>query len=112
MKLPVVKEIVRGCTRIAFKNDRGEDVEAGTVFVDVSLDKEGQGYGYRTEGMKCKDLAVIDRIKHNPFPLMAELSIEMQATGKNTRLVILDIKPLSRVDGSPLPKIDASKVAA
>lgn len=90
-------EIVRGATRIAFKNDNGEQVEAGTVFVDVTLDKEGQGFGFRTEGMKCKDLGVIDRIKATPFPFKAELDIEQQATGKNTRLVVIDVKPLSKV---------------
>jgi len=87
-------EMVRGATRIAFKNDGGENIEAGTVFVDVTLDKEGAGFGYRTEGMKCKDLGVIDRIKHLPFPFKAELSIEQQATGKATKLVVLDVKPM------------------
>lgn len=98
------KEVVRGATRIAFKNDGGENIEAGTVFVDVSLDKEGSGFGMRTTAMKCKDLAVIDRIKHLPFPFIAELAIEQIAGNKTERLVVTDIKPVSRADGQPLPK--------
>lgn len=90
----VATEVVRGATRIAFKNDSGEQIEAGTVFVDASMDKEGQGFGFRTVGMKCKDLAVIDRIKHLPFPFKAELHIEQIAGSKTEKLVVVDVKPL------------------
>jgi len=97
------QEIVRGATRIAFKADNGDNIESGTVFVDVSLDKEGQGFGFRTTGMKCADLGVIDRIKHLPFPLRCELLIEQQAGAKTERLVVVDVIPLAQADGKPLP---------
>lgn len=90
------KEIVRGVTRFHDTID-GKEIKSAFVFVDVSLDKEGRGWGHRTNEMKCKDLAVIDAIKQNPFPFEAELEIEQIAGRKTAELVVVGIKPLKRV---------------
>lgn len=105
-----VTEVVRGATRMEFKNDAGETIKAGSVFIDVSLDREGQGFGFRTDAKKCVDLGVIDRIKHTPFPFTAEIEFEERATGKNTQLMVIDVKPLKRADGGPL-NVPAPKAA-
>jgi hypothetical protein len=91
-----VKAVVRGATRFDNKID-GELVQSATIFTDVSLDKNGEGWGSRTEPMPCASLDVVDKIKATPFPFEAELEIEQRATKKATRLVVIDCKPLSRV---------------
>lgn len=86
-------EVVRGATRFEGKID-GTDMKSATIFVDVSLDQEGRGFGFRTEAMRCLDLAVVDKIKALPFPFKAELEVEQRATKNSTSLVVLDVKPL------------------
>jgi hypothetical protein len=90
-----VTEVVRGATRFDSKID-GDQVQSARVFMDVSLEKNGEGWGHRTEGYKCASLDVVDRIKHNPFPFKAEVTLEQKATGKNTTLVVVEVKPLAR----------------
>jgi len=89
------QEIVRGATRFAGDID-GNKFESGTVFLDVSLDSDGKGWGFRTEPFRCVDLAVVDRIKNLPFPFKAELDIEQRATKGRTMLVVIDVRPLER----------------
>lgn len=94
-------EVVRGATRFEGKID-GNEMKSATIFVDVSLDQEGRGFGYRTEAMKCLDLGVVDKIKALPFPFKAELEIEQKATKNSTALVVIDVKPIR--DQSIAPK--------
>lgn len=89
------KEVVRGATRFQDKID-GEEVKSAYVFVDVSLDQEGRGFGMRTEGKKTT-VEVVDKIKHLPFPFQAEIFFEEIATRNKTQLVVVDVKPLGRV---------------
>lgn len=90
------KEVVRGATRFADKID-GEEVKSAYIFIDVSLDQEGRGFGMRTEAKKTT-VEVIDRIKHLPFPFTAEISFEEKATRNKTQLVAVDVKPVARVE--------------
>lgn len=94
------QEIVRGATRFA-GDINGEKFESGTVFLDVNLDSDGKGWGFRTEPFRCIDLAVVDRIKHLPFPFTAQLQIEQRATKGKTSLVVIDVKPLERQPAGP-----------
>lgn len=88
-------EVVRGATRFSGTIGEGTEViNSGYVYVDVSLDQDQRGYGFRTEAMKVKDLAVIDRIKALPFPMKAVLTIEQTATRNKTQLVVVDVKPI------------------
>lgn len=104
-------EVVRGATTFDGGEIEGKLFgSSGTVFVDVSLDKEGKGYGVRTEPMRCVGKEVVDRIKHLPFPFRAEIEFEMQATAKKTTLVVLEVKPINRADGKPFPEQPAKAV--
>jgi len=89
------QEIVRGATRFSGDID-GNKFESGTVFLDVSLDSDGKGWGYRTEPFRCVDLGVVDRIKHLPFPFKAEIDIEQRATKGKVHMVVIDVRPLDR----------------
>jgi hypothetical protein len=97
-----VTEVVRGATRFENKID-GEMIKSGTIFMDVSLDKDGEGWGHRTEPRRCESLDVIDRIKSSPFPMLAEIRLEEKATKGKTQLVVMDVKPLKRVEEN-MPK--------
>jgi len=97
------KCVVRGVTQFAGNID-GEAIEANTAFIDVEFDPK-QGYGSRTAPKRCLDKTVIDKIKHNPFPMIAEVTFqELASTGKE-RMVITEIKPLSflRTQDQPIP---------
>jgi len=96
------KCVVRGVTQFAGNID-GEDIEANTAFIDVELDSKHGGYGSRTAPKRCKDKDVIDRIKHNPFPFIAEVTFQELATKGKETMVITEIKPLSMLKTSDQP---------
>lgn len=89
--------VVRGAITFEWKID-GESIPANSLFVDVDLDSKTGGYGGRTKAMKCLDAGVIEKIKHNPFPFVAELTITELATANKERMVVTDIKPIKMGD--------------
>lgn len=88
------KCIIRGVTQFDGNID-GEAIQANTAFIDAELDAKHGGYGSRTAPKRCKDKEVIDRIKHNPFPMVAEVTFQELATKGKESMVITDIKPIS-----------------
>lgn len=97
------KCVVRGATQFAGNID-GEAIEANTVFIDVELDSK-HGYGYRTAPKRAESKEVIDRIKHNPFPMIAEVTFKETASKGKEQMVITEIKPLSflKTQDTPIP---------
>lgn len=82
---------VTGFTKFKGNID-GQDIDANTVFIEISIGSMGKGT--RTVARKCLDESVIKRIEHLPFPLIgAEVVMEEQATAKKEQLVVIDIKP-------------------
>lgn len=90
-----VQEVVRGATRFEGNID-GESIKSAAIFMDVSLEADGTGWGVRTEARRCEKLDVIDRIKSIPFPFKAEIVFEEKATKGKVQLVVLDVKPLQK----------------
>jgi len=82
--------IVTGFTKFKGPID-GQEVEANTVFIEVSIGQMGKGT--RTVARKCVDEAVIKKIEHLPFPIHADIKLEEQATKNKESLVVLEIKP-------------------
>ncbi len=93
----IVQEVVTGATRFENKID-GEMIKSGTIFMNVSLDKEGQGWGTRTEATRCDSLEVVDKIKGCPFPILAEIMFEQKATKGKTSLVVMDIRMIRAIE--------------
>jgi hypothetical protein len=82
--------VVTGFTKFKGPID-GQEIEANTVFIEVSIGTMGKGT--RTVARKCLDENVIKKIEHLPFPIRAEITLEEQATKNKEQLVVLEIKP-------------------
>jgi len=93
------QEVVRGATKFSGEID-GKYIKSARIFVDVSLDAEGKGFGYRTEGMKCATLELVESIMTKPFPFLAELDVEQKASRQTTELVVVGIRFISA--GAPV----------
>lgn len=88
-----VQEVVRGATKFDGEID-GKVIKSGQIYMDVSLDKEGRGFGFRTREVKVADLELIDSIAKGPFPFMAEIEFEEIAGRKTAELVVTAIRRL------------------
>jgi len=88
-----VQEVVRGATKFDGEID-GKVIKSGQIYMDVSLDKDGRGYGFRTREVKVADLDLIDSISKGPFPFLAEIDFEEIAGRKTSELVVVGIKRL------------------
>ena len=71
----------------------GKDIDSGKIFVDVELKGE-TSWGICTQEMKCEGSSIIESIKHNPFPFIAELSMVEESNGKLSTKKVIAIKPL------------------
>ena len=74
----------------------GKDIDSGKLFTDVELKGE-TSWGTCTQELKCEGSALIDSIKHNPFPFIAELTMIMESNGKVTTQKVIGIKPLQAI---------------
>lgn len=77
-------------------NLEGKDIDSGKLFVDVELKGE-TSWGTCTNELKCEGSKLIEQIKHNPFPFIAEISMIEKSNGKDTSKVVTAIKPLQSV---------------
>jgi len=83
-------------------NIDGKDLDSGKIYVDVELKGENS-FGVCTNELKCEGSKLIEQIKHNPFPFIAEIGMQEMSNGKTTSKVVTSIKPLQAVK-EPAPK--------
>lgn len=106
MSIYKMQGVVRGATQFAGNID-GEAIEANSIFVDTELNPAQGGYGTRTAPKRCLNKEVVDKIKHNPFPFTAEITLQEMATKGKEQLIVTEIRPLKMGDGSALVKGNA-----
>jgi hypothetical protein len=88
------KVTVRGA-KVFKGNIDGQQLDSGKIFTDIDLKGE-TSWGMCTQEMKCENSAIVEAIKHNPFPFDAELTIQMESNGKVTSQLVKRIVPLQR----------------
>lgn len=93
---------VRGAKMFKGSMDDGKQIDSGKLFVEVVLKESDNAFGMCTEPMKCKDSSVVESIKHNPFPFIAELDIDMVSGSKGMEQVIVAVRPVQAIK-SPAP---------
>lgn len=91
----IAKATVRGA-KLFRGNLDGKDIDSGKLFVEVELKGENS-WGMCTDEMKCEGSQLIDSIKHNPFPFIAELTLIMESNGKISTQKVVGIKPLQGI---------------
>lgn len=77
-------------------NIDGKDLDSGKLFVDVELKGE-TSWGTCTQELKCEGSQLIESIKHNPFPFIAELTMVEESNGKISTKKVVGVKPLQAV---------------
>jgi hypothetical protein len=81
----------------------GKELDSGKIFVDVELKGE-TSWGVCTDELKCSGSQLIESIKHNSFPFLAELLIQEMSNGKVTTKIVTGIKPLQSSEKLPVSK--------
>lgn len=90
---------VRGAKMFRGSLDDGKAIDSGTLFVEVNLKESDNSFGMCTEAMRCKDSSIVEGIKHNSFPFIAELTIVMESAGnsKGMQQKVVAVKPLQSI---------------
>lgn len=88
------KVTIRGA-KVFKGNIDGKDMDSGKIFTDIDLKGE-TSWGVCTQEIKCASSSVVEAIKHNTFPFIAEVDILMESNGKVTSQLVTAIKPLQR----------------
>lgn len=74
----------------------GKDIDSGKIFTDVELKGE-TSWGTCTQELKCEGSQLIESIKHNTFPFIAELTMVEESNGKISTKKVIGIKPLQAI---------------
>ena len=92
----------------------GESINSGTLYGRIKLDqrfnKAGENFkgGYAVEEWKMPSAEVVFRMQHLPFPFMCSLEIERVSNGKETKEMVIDVRPVEAVKASVQPVAKAA----
>lgn len=95
----------------------GEGINSGTVYARVKLDdrynKPGENFkgGYAVEDWKMPDADAVFRMQHIPLPFVAELEVERVSNGKESREVVIGVRPVETLAQAPARPAAADAVA-
>jgi len=93
------KEVIRGISNESYNID-GQTINVQVAHMDTALREDVGGKGFRTHPIKFASDEVVQSIKHNPFPMLAEVEMEQRATKGKAELFLLSVKPIKAV-GTP-----------
>lgn len=91
----IARSTIRGA-KFFRGNIDGKDLDSGKIFVDVELKGE-TSFGICTQELKCEGSNLIEGIKHNTFPFIAELTMIEESNGKTSTKKVIAIKPMQAV---------------
>lgn len=81
----------------------GVNYANGQVFIEEEFDKTKPTYkGFRTVEYKCESSAVVKPLMHLPFPITAEVTMELSATKRGQSIVVTNVVPIEAA--RPMPK--------
>lgn len=81
----------------------GVNYANGQVFIEEEFDKTKPTYkGFRTVEYKCESSAVVKPLMHLPFPITAEVTMELSATKRGQSIVVTKVVPIEAA--RPMPK--------
>lgn len=98
----VQKVVVKGAGW--FEGDvEGKTYATGQVFIEEEFDRSKPNYkGFRTVEYKCLDSAVVKPLMHLPFPITAEVCMDLSATKRGQVIVVTKVQPIE--SARPMPK--------
>lgn len=96
-----IKAIVKGAG--FFVGDiEGTNHNTGQVFIEEPFDASKPNYkGFRTVEYKCLDSEVVKPLMHLPFPVNADVDMEISATKRGSQILVHQVKPIAAVTGTP-----------
>lgn len=75
----------------------GTAYDNGQVFIEEPFDPSRPNYrGFRTVEYKCLDSTVVKPLMDLPFPITAEVSMEISATKRGQQIVVTHVKMLDK----------------
>lgn len=79
----------------------GKTIASGKLYTEVKLDSSRNSDKQSAKGHAAEELRVtpeiVARIEHLPLPFMAEVETERVSNGKESRELVLDVRPVDAV---------------
>lgn len=90
----VTRELVLGAKSFKGMID-GRNFDTTTIFVQTRLDdSQGTAKGFAGAAYQWGGAENFEKIKHNPFPFEAELTMETVTSGNKQKQICVGFKPL------------------
>lgn len=80
----------------------GKPIDSGKLYIEIKLDdsrNSAQQFarGVFTEELRLPSSELVKRIEHLPLPFLAEIDTERVGNGRESREVVLDVRPVDVV---------------
>lgn len=90
----------------------GKKMNSGKLFVQIRLDDsrnsaENFSKGYYTDMLDRVNPEILARIAHLPLPFVAEIETERVGNGKESRELVIDVRPIEQ-PAKPAAAVPAS----
>lgn len=100
----VTKGLILGAKSFSGMID-GRSFDTTTVYVQTMLDESsGTAKGFAGASYQWGKSENFEKIKHLPFPVEAELTMETVTSGSKQKQVVIGFKPLTRSDQGKAPQ--------
>lgn len=77
------------------KRESGQEYDSTKIYVQTDLDdSKGMGKGFATVEYNYGTSEEFHKLKHLPFPLVAEAELEIVTNGKTQKTVITSLQPI------------------
>ncbi|CAM3898100.1 hypothetical protein EV679_2543 [Kerstersia gyiorum] len=77
------------------KLESGQEYDSTKIYVQTDLDdSKGMGKGFATVEYNYGTSEEFHKLKHLPFPLVAEAELEIVTNGKTQKTVITSLQPI------------------
>lgn len=85
-----------GAKRSVGKLDNGSAYDSTKLYAQVPMNTSADTVGFAIAEYNWGDSTNFAKIQNLTFPLQAELDFELVTNGKNSKLIVVDVKPLDK----------------
>lgn len=88
----------------------GKPIDSGKLYIEIKLDDSRNGpqqfaKGVFTEELRLPSSELVKRIEHLPLPFLADIDTERVGNGRESREVVLDVRPVDVVKPQPVKSV-------
>ncbi len=93
----MLQEMIITGAKSSFGEYEGRTYDSTKVYVQTKMnDQSGEMVGFATSEYNWGDSSNFAKLKDLDYPIKARVSIEIVTSGKNSKMVVTDVQPMTK----------------